>query len=61
MIGLTGGVGTLGVAGVVAPMLTERKTKCRVCGESNDVGNAQPYKGPLSKCMGKKCCSGRLA
>jgi Protein of unknown function (DUF2510) len=28
--------------------------KCKICGEYNDVGNAQPYKGPSSKRLGKK-------
>jgi hypothetical protein len=54
VIGVTAGVATLGVAGIVAPMLTKKKMKCRVCSEYNDVGNAQPYKGPSSKRLGKK-------
>ena len=32
----------------------QEELKCKVCDEYNDVGNAQPYKGPASKRLGKK-------
>ena len=38
----------------VSSLLTKKKLKCKVCDEYNDVGNAQPYKGPASKRLGKK-------
>ncbi len=38
----------------VSSLLTKQKLKCRICGEYNDVGNAEPYKGPSSKRLGKK-------
>jgi hypothetical protein len=38
----------------VGSLLTKQKLKCQVCGEYNDVGNAQPYKGPASKRLGRK-------
>lgn len=46
MIGtVTVGVGTL---------LVKKKLKCEACGEYNDTGHAQPYKGPKSQKLGKK-------
>jgi hypothetical protein len=54
VIGVTVGVATVGIYGVVAPLLTKKKMKCRICGDYNDVGNAQPYKGPLSRRLGTK-------
>lgn len=38
----------------VGAMLTKKKMKCQVCGQYNDVGDAQPYKGPAQKRLGKK-------
>jgi hypothetical protein len=38
----------------MAPNVGQKKMKCRICGEYNDVGTAQPYKGPSSKRLGKK-------
>ncbi len=34
--------------------MTKKKLKCQSCGEYNDTGNAQPYKGPASKKAAKK-------
>lgn len=47
-IGVTAGVATLGVAGAVAPLVTHKKLKCQACGEYNQTGNAQPFKGPAN-------------
>jgi len=33
----------------VGSLLTKKKLKCQVCGEYNDTGNADEYKGPASK------------
>ncbi len=38
----------------VGALLTKKKLKCQSCGEYNDTGNAQPYKGPASKKAAKK-------
>lgn len=38
----------------VGALLTKKKLKCQLCGEYNDVGNAQPYRGPAKKRLGKK-------
>lgn len=38
----------------VGALLTKKKLKCVLCGEYNDTGNAQPYKGPAKKRLGKK-------
>lgn len=41
---------TLGVAAAgVGALLTHKKLKCRVCGEYNQTGNAQPYTGPADQ------------
>jgi protocatechuate 3,4-dioxygenase beta subunit len=33
----------------VGALLTKRKLKCQTCGEYNDTGNAQPFKGPEAR------------
>jgi hypothetical protein len=38
----------------VGSLLTKKKLKCQLCGEYNDVGHAQPYKGPAKRRLGKK-------
>lgn len=38
----------------VGALVTKKKLKCEACGEYNDTGNAQPYKGPASARLGKK-------
>jgi hypothetical protein len=38
----------------VGALLTKKKLKCRICSEYNDVGSAEPYKGPANKKLGKK-------
>lgn len=40
------GVLTVGIWLIVMALLTKKKLKCQVCGEYNDVGNAQPWDGP---------------
>lgn len=43
VIGLTAGVATFGVPGVVAPLVARKRLYCQGCSEYNKMGNAQPY------------------
>ena len=44
----------MGIGAAAAAAGTKKKLKCQSCGENNDVGSAQPYKGPKSKRAAKK-------
>jgi hypothetical protein len=38
----------------VGALLTQKKLKCQMCGEYNQTGSAEPFKGPHNQRLAKK-------